>query len=355
MVTNTREILKSETENYDKQYRYSYTSGIRDLGARIDFDYIPAPTHLIKFGGEFVNHLYRPEVERSRSINSIGGNKETSDKVNDASPNLYGNELSAYIEDDMTFGEHLSFNPGLHLSLFLVNGRTYFCPEPRAAVKVSFGKGWAVKTAYSRMSQYVHQLTSGNLSLPTDLWVPITKNIKPVTSDIVSLGTYYSGLKGWEFSVEGYWKQMNNVLEYKDGKMSFSSAADWEENVEMGQGQSYGVELYVQKTLGRTTGTVSYSLSKTDRIFRDGTINNGKSFPFVYDRRHNFCVSLNQKLGKRADLELRNVQCLWRQESELGDFGQQGSEESGHRKNYIHPGIEQEDLPTVPSVFQLHI
>lgn len=67
---------------------------------------------------------------------------------------------------------------------------------------------------------------------------------------------------------------------------------------EMGQGRSYGVELYVQKTLGRTTGTVSYTLSKTDRIFRDGTINNGKRFPFVYDRRHNFCVSLNQKLGK---------------------------------------------------------
>ena len=102
--------------------------------------------------------------------------------------------------------------------------------------------------------------------------------------------------------MEGYWKQMNNVLEYKDGKMSFSSAADWEENVEMGQGQSYGVELYVQKTLGRTTGTVSYTLSKTDRIFRDGTINNGKRFPFLHDRRHNFCVSLNQKLGKRVDL-----------------------------------------------------
>lgn len=104
MVTNTRELLKSETENYDKQYRYSYTSGIRDLGAKIDFDYIPAPSHLIKFGGEFVNHLYRPEVERSRSLNNLDGKEEKSDKVNDASPNLYGNELSAYIEDDMTFG-----------------------------------------------------------------------------------------------------------------------------------------------------------------------------------------------------------------------------------------------------------
>ena len=149
--------------------------------AKIDFDYIPAPSHLIKFGGEFVNHLYRPEVERSRSLNNLDGKEEISDKVNDASANLYGNELSAYIDDDMTSGEHLSFNPGLHLSLFLVNGLTYFCQEPRAAVKVSFGKGWAVKTAYSKMSQCVHQLTSGNLSLPTDLWVPIAKNIRTVT------------------------------------------------------------------------------------------------------------------------------------------------------------------------------
>ena len=94
------------------------------FSAKIDFDYIPAPSHLIKFGGEFVNHLYRPEVERSRSLNNLDGKEEKSDKVNDASPNLYGNELSAYIEDDMTFGEHFSFNPGLHLSLFLVNGLT---------------------------------------------------------------------------------------------------------------------------------------------------------------------------------------------------------------------------------------
>ena len=159
-----------------------------------------------------------------------------------------------------------------------------------------------MKVAYSRMSQYVHQLTSGSLSLPTDLWVPITKNIKPVTSDIVSLGTYYTRLEGWEFSVEGYWKKLNNVLEYKDGKMSFSSASNWEENVEMGQGRSYGVEFFAQKTLGRTTGTASYTLSKTDRIFRNGTINDGKWFPFIYDRRHNFCISVNQKFGRRVDL-----------------------------------------------------
>ena len=302
LISKTREIVKSAEENYDNRYTYSYKSGIRDIGARIDLDWTPVPEHLIKFGGEYVNHLYRPETERSREITADGTVRTDTEKTNDVSPDLYGNEISAYIEDDMTFGEHFSINPGVHFSLFTVNGKAYFCPEPRAAAKVSFGKGWAVKAAYSRMSQYVHQLTSGNLSLPTDLWVPITKNIKPVTSDIVSLGAYWSGLEGWEFSAEAYWKHLDNVLEYKDGRMSFSSASGWEENVEMGEGRSYGLEIYVQKTLGRTTGTASYTLSKTDRVFPDGSINDGKRFPFVYDRRHNFCMSLNQKLGKRVDL-----------------------------------------------------
>ena len=296
----------NETDKYlslknKYKYQYLYNSGIRDLGAKIDFDYTPGPEHLIKFGGEYVNHIYRPKVQISKLLETEGGQKITDESNNNSSPDLYGSEVSAYIEDDMSLGEHFSVNPGLRLSLFMTSGKAYFRPEPRFAVKYSFGRGWAVKSAYSRMSQYVHQLTTGDLSLPTDLWVPITKEIAPVTSDLVSLGTYYSGLKGWEFSVEGYWKWMNNILEYKDGKVSFASASDWEENVEMGQGRSYGVEFYIQKTTGRTTGTVSYTLSKSERIFPDGTINNGKWFPFVYDRRHNLTLSLNRKLSQEVD------------------------------------------------------
>lgn len=302
LQTIEEEIVKSPFENYSRMNEYVYKSGIRDLGARIDFDYSPVPTHLVKFGGEYVYHVYSPETERTSSATDINGEKKDVKNIHEVSPNLPGNEMSLYVEDDMSLGEHFSFNPGVHLSLFVVDGKTYFCPEPRAALKVSFGKGWAIKTAYSRMSQYVHQLSSGSVSMPTDLWVPITKDIKPVISDIVSLGAYYTGLEGWEFSVEGYWKHLDNVLEYKDGKLAFSSAANWEENVSMGEGRSYGVEFYAQKTVGRTTGTASYTLSKTDRIFRDGSINKGEWFPFMYDRRHNLCLSLNQKLGKRVDL-----------------------------------------------------
>ena len=300
LSSRVRELVRSETENYDKMSRYSYTSGIRDLGVRMDFDYTPAPSHLVKFGGEYVHHIYKPEMERSMQSNELGNDIDRTEAG--TGHRIPGDEMSLYIEDDMSIGEHFSFDPGVHLSLFSVSGKTYFCPEPRAAAKVSFGEGWAVKAAYSRMSQYVHQLTSGSLSLPTDLWVPITEDIRPVTSDIVSLGTYFSGLKGWEFSVEGYWRRLDNVLEYKDGKMAFSSATDWEENVAVGEGRSYGMELYVRKTLGKTTGTASYTLSKSERIFPDGEINDGKWFPFVYDRRHNLTVSLNQRFGKRVDI-----------------------------------------------------
>ncbi len=129
-------------------------------------------------------------------------------------------------------------------------------------------------------------------------------------SRIVSAGGYYGGLEGWEFSLELYWKKLDNVLEYLDGKRAFTSSSGWESNVAVGEGRSYGAELYVRKTVGRTTGSVSYTLSKSDRIFRNGSINNGRRFPFVYDRRHNLCVDVNQRIGKRIDLS-----AVWRFDS----------------------------------------
>lgn len=107
--------------------------------------------------------------------------------------------MSFYIEDDFTVGGWLTLNPGVHLAMFLTSGRTYWSPEPRMSAKVDFGKGVSVKAAYSRMAQYVHLLSSAQITLPIDLWVPITRNIKPVTADQYSLGLYYNGLPGWEF------------------------------------------------------------------------------------------------------------------------------------------------------------
>ena len=148
------------------------------------------------------------------------------------------------------------------------------------------------------MSQYVHLLSSMPIAMPTDLWVPVTKKIKPMRSHQYSLGGYYIGIKGWEFSVEGYYKDMYNVLEYKDGVSFFGSSTGWESKVEMGKGRSMGIEFMAQKTLGKTTGWLSYTLSKSDRKFAKGAINNGERFPYKYDRHHNN-LTLNHKFSER--------------------------------------------------------
>ena len=116
-----------------------------------------------------------------------------------------------------------------------------------------------------------------------------------------SLGGYYTGIKGWEFSVEGYYKDMYNVLEYKEGVSFFGSSSGWENKVEMGKGRSAGIEFMAQKALGRTTGWLSYTLSKSDRQFAKGGINNGERFPYKYDRRHNINLTINHKFSDRID------------------------------------------------------
>lgn len=118
----------------------------------------------------------------------------------------------------------------------------------------------------------------------------------------VFIGGYYTGIKGWEFSVEGYYKDMYNVLEYKDGVSFFGSSTGWESKVEMGKGRSMGIEFMAQKTLGKTTGWLSYTLSKSDRKFAKGAINNGERFPYKYDRRHIINLTLNHKFSERIDI-----------------------------------------------------
>lgn len=294
---------KSQDTKYFYKYKFDYGSGIRDLTAKIDFDYTPAPRHIIKFGGEYVNHTYIPETYTTVEKENDKGQMVTDTTyTNKKEKNRLGHEMSFYIEDDFTVGGWLTINPGVHLAMFLTSGRTYWSPEPRMSAKVDFGKGVSVKAAYSRMAQYVHLLSSAQITLPIDLWVPITRNIKPVTADQYSLGLYYNGLPGWEFSVEGYWKDMHNVLEYKDGVSFMASSQSWEDNVVMGDGRAYGVEVFIQKTIGKTTGWLGYTLAKSDRVFSNGLINNGERYPYRYDRRHNISLVVNQQLGKKWDL-----------------------------------------------------
>ena len=290
-------------KQYMSDYKYKYKSGITDGSARMDFEWTPNSSNSVRFGGEYTFHTFKPETSSFTNKAVEGGTVQTDSTYNELDGRkLRGHEASVFIEDDIFIGEKLSFNPGLHYTSFYTDGKFYNSLQPRLSARMDLGKGYAVKAAYSRMAQYVHLLTSTDISLPTDLWVPITKNIKPVIGDHYSIGAYYSGLKGWEFSLEGYYKKTKNIVEYQDGATVMGTSANWYDKVSMGEGRSYGAEIFVQKTLGKTTGFVSYTLSKSDRIFRDGMVNNGHWYPYKYDRRHNLVVSVFHKFSDRVDV-----------------------------------------------------
>ena len=295
----SQEVHQNGTIDND-QYKFDYRSGMRDWVAKVDCGYTPPPSQQVKFGADYTYHTFIPETLSTYAQETSGGMVQLDTTITMKSNGAQiGHEVSLYVEDDIKLGNRLTLNPGVHASLFATQGKTYWSLEPRMSAKLNFTPDWAVKASYSRMSQYVHLLSSSQLSLPVDLWVPITKNIRPETSNQYSLGLYYNGIPGWEFSLEGYYKSIDNVLEYKEGVAFLFDSSGWENKVEVGSGRAMGLELFIEKTMGKTTGWLGYTLAKSDRLFP--TINHGERFPYRYDRRHNINLVLNHKFNEKFD------------------------------------------------------
>ena len=273
-----------------------YFSGIRDWSGKLDFDFIPAPNHFIKFGLGSTWHKFTPgaiQFQISTSgippIDTTLSNQET-----------LATELDAYIEDDMKIGNRFKMNIGIHGSAFLVSGQPYFSFQPRLSARFMIIPGLSAKASYAQMAQYIHLLTNSGVGLPTDLWVPTTARIKPENSWQVAGGLAKSFDPGIEVSLEAYYKVMNNIVEYKEGASFVDLNGTWEDRVAAGQGWAYGTELFIQKKSGKTTGWIGYTLSWTYRQFDE--INFGKAFPYKYDRRHDISVVVVHKLSDKWDL-----------------------------------------------------
>ena len=298
----TREI-KTDGDTEDSQVQFDYRSGMRDWVAKADFDYTPSSSHKFKFGAEYTFHTFVPETLTGYGRQRVNESPQADTTLYMRSNSLQrGHEASLYAEDEIRLGSHLSLNPGLRVTLFNTQGKTYWSIEPRLNAKVNFTEDWWAKASYSRMSQYVHLLSSSQITLPVDLWVPITRNIRPETADQFSLGLYFGGLPGWNFSVEGYYKAIRNVLEYKEGAVFLFDSSGWESKVEAGSGRAMGVELFIEKTTGKTTGWLGYTLAKSDRLFP--SINHGQRFPYRYDRRHSVNLVVNHRFNEKFDISL---------------------------------------------------
>ena len=154
------------------------------------------------------------------------------------------------------------------------------------------------------MTQYVHLLSNNMINLPTDLWVPVTDKITPEHSHQWAVGASYSREGIADFTLEGYYKQMDNLLEYKEGSNYLTGDTDWQDKVAMGKGWSYGVEFMAQRSIGKLNGWISYTWSRSQRKFdRPGmVVNGGRTFDAKYDRRHKLDITCNYKFNDRFDV-----------------------------------------------------
>jgi len=274
------------------KFEAKYTSGIFDWAGKVDLDYIPNPNHYIRAGLSNTYHTYNPGAISAKG-NSLDDELKIKQKT------MYSNEYYTYIEDDMSFGA-LKANVGFHLSGFKVKEKNYLYPQPRLGLRYLLNDKWSVKASYAKMAQYINLLTNEAIGLPTDLWVPSTNKIKPQTSWQSALGVATTLDKGIELSFESYYKEMDNVISYKEGSNFYDIEGSWENKITQGKGTAYGAELLLQKKRGKTTGWIGYTLAWNNRQFDD--INTGKEYPYKFDRRHDVELVVSHKLTDKITL-----------------------------------------------------
>lgn len=299
IFTDYKLQISTETKDPFNDFNLRYTSGIRDYVVKTNFDYIPNPQHYVKFGLQSIYHQFRPGaiVLKSSAISENFNSKTLYEAF----------ENGLFIEDDWKITDKLRANVGFRLSNFIIKTENYINPEPRASLRYLLTKDFSVKASYALMNQYMHLLSNTGIGLPTDLWVPATKKAPFMQSQQGAIGLSKDFLnKGIDVSLEGYYKEMNNVLGYKEGA-SFLSVGEnngqtvsWENNVTSGKGWSYGGELLVRKNTGRFTGWVGYTLSWTELQF--DALNFGKKFYARYDRRHDISVVGVYKIQDRVTI-----------------------------------------------------
>lgn len=274
----------------------STQNSIDDLSIRANFDYRPGASHHLHFGSNYIYHSFQPVDETAHFTN---GPSIFQKEGNNAS--LSAHELGIYAEEDWRMNPTIRMNAGLRLGMYAIDGKVYTSLEPRFSARFLVNRQLSIKTSYARMSQYVHQLNESYINLPTDTWMPVSRKLKPMISDQIALGGYYDTPgKGYSFSIEGYYKWMNHLMEYKDNYQFLPASTGWEDKLTQGKGRSYGVELIARKESGKITGWVGYTLSWNDRRFAD--INKGERFPAKFDNRHKFNIVANWKVSPKVEL-----------------------------------------------------
>lgn len=287
-------------------YTLNYSSKIADAGIKMDFDYLPSNNHFIRFGSNLILHNFKPNVTSLKSLDNGLILADTAFNSN----NTKAKEYFLYAEDEIRLSNALQANIGLHFSGFNVEQKNYISLQPRISVNWLVKDKSAIRASFATMSQYIHLVTTTGPGSPADIWVPSTKKIEPQNSWQTTLGFARTLAGGYELNIDGFYKEMNRVIEYRQGAsfldddpengLIAESSQSWEDKVVAGFGTAYGAEFLIRKKEGRITGWMGYTLSWSNRNFAG--VNNSQPYPYTYDSRHNLSLVGNHNISKRIRL-----------------------------------------------------
>lgn len=313
--------IVSEEDQFSN-LRVVQRSGIRDYYIKQDYTWYPSPEHTVRFGWNYIYHTFTP--------NSITADFATSDFDFSEGIDQYAHEAAVYIGDDYKISDRITVYGGLRASIFNQVGpftryikdefrittidtviydknesvAFYHSIEPRASIRIGLNQTSSVKASFMQNKQYIHLASMSASTLPTDLWVPSSDVVKPQEGRQYAVG-YFRNFKNnhYESSVEVYYKDMFNLIEYADGALPGDDVNDNSDNYFIfGDGNSYGIEFLLRKVTGNLNGWIGYTLAKTTRWFDD--INDGNPFPAKYDRRHDLSVLLNYSFTEKLSASL---------------------------------------------------
>lgn len=289
---------------------FLWTSTIQEFSFKEDLTYYVSPDNELNFGYHLSYHKFLPGKITPNASSSIFSTVELE--------KLFALDHAFYLENQRKLSNKLLIRYGIRLSVFQNVGAstiyTYEDPkdniniriteaitygtlekiisyvnlEPRVSIRYNTGKHASVKLSYNRMVQNVHLISSGTVPLPFNTWYPSYPYLKPQIADQIA-GGYFRNFRNnnYEFSVEGYYKWLNNVTDFADNADIFFNP-NLSTEFRQGISRSYGLELLLKKNTGFLTGFASYTYSKAERQIEG--VNDGNVFVANYDRRNAFNV-----------------------------------------------------------------
>ena len=289
-IVNSYDLaLTTEQGNY---YSLFYT-GIKDMNTKSDFTWTLNTNHVLKFGITYFYHTTSPSTFTDQ-IQKTGRKIKIDPSM---IPEKHSIEMAAYLNHEWDITEKLGINYGVRVPYYYADVKKYTLFEPRVTAKLNINTTTSLKASYTQMNQFLHGIPYSTASLPTDIWIASSEQVKPQHSVQYSLGVFKNFQENsYETSIEAYHKTMKNQVLFKQGT-NLSVESDIEESLTFGEGESYGVEFFVRKNTGRLSGWFSYTWSKTTQTFPE--LNFGEPFPFTYDRRHNLALVANYLINNR--------------------------------------------------------